>query len=85
MCIPSDLLNYNVSLFVILSKFFLFIKSKKVYMYEAVLTLLLKLLKKILVICDLLTYHSLTYYCVVCNVFPDEDKLIIAMVKIFLL
>ena len=38
-------------------------------MYQAVLTLLLKPLKKILVICDLLTYYFLTYYCVVCNVF----------------
>ena len=51
-------------------------------MYQMVLTLLPK---KILVICDLLTYHSLTYYCVISNVFSDEDKLIIAIVKILLL
>ena len=51
-------------------------------MYQTVLTLLLK---KILVICNLLTYHSLTCYCVICNVFLDEDKLTIAIVKIFLL
>ena len=38
-------------------------------MYQAVSTLFFKLLKKILVICDLLTYYFLTYYCVVCNAF----------------
>ena len=52
-------------------------------MYQTVQTLLLK---KILVICNLLTYHSLTCYCVICNVFfSDEDKLTITIVKIFLL
>ena len=54
-------------------------------MYKAVSTLLLKLLKEILVICDLLTYYFLTYYCVGSQCFSDDDKLIIAIVKIFLL
>ena len=37
-------------------------------MYQAISILLLKLPKKILVICDLLTYYFLTSYCVLCNV-----------------
>ena len=70
-----------------LSDSFLFLKSKekKTYMYQAVSTFMLKLLKKILVICDLLTYYfyNLLLCCLQC--FLDEDKLITAIVKIFLL
>ena len=54
-------------------------------MYQALLTLLLKLLKKISVICDLLTYYSFNLLLCCLQCFPDNDKLTIAIVKIFLL